>query len=55
MVLVSDKLCNDIGILQITDCKFSVAQMLRSSAQGEGNRIRREWYAQKNAWDSEPA
>jgi hypothetical protein len=39
----------------ITGCKFSVAQMLRSSAQREGNRIRRERCAKKNAWDSEPA
>ena len=39
----------------ITGCKFSVAQMLRSSAQIEGDRIRRERCAQKNAWDSEPA
>ena len=39
----------------ITGCKFSVAQMLWSSAQIEGNRIRRERCAEKNAWDSEPA
>ena len=39
----------------LTGCKFSVAQMLRSSAQIEGNRIIRERCAQKNAWDSEPA
>ena len=39
----------------ITGCKFSVAQMLCSSAQIEGNRIRRERCAEKNAWDSEPA
>src|SRR5882724_10057237 len=38
----------------ITGCKFSVAQMLRSSAQIEGNRLRRARCAQKNAWDSEP-
>ena len=38
-----------------TGCKFSVAQMLRSSAQIEGNRIRREQCAKKNAWDFEPA
>ena len=30
-----------------------VAQMLRSSAQREGDRIRRERCAKKNAWDSE--
>jgi hypothetical protein len=29
--------------------------MLRSSAQIEGNRIRREQCAKRNAWDSEPA
>ena len=40
---------------QITGCKFSVAQMLCSSAQREGNRIRRERCAEKNAWDSEQA
>src|SRR2546425_12856884 len=40
---------------QVTGCKFSVAQMLCSSAQIEGNRIRRERCAEKNAWDSEPA
>jgi hypothetical protein len=40
---------------QLTGCKFSVAQMLRSSAQIEGNRIRRERYAKRNAWNSEPA
>ena len=39
----------------ITGCKFSVVQMLWSSAQIEGNRIRRERCAEKNAWDSEPA
>ena len=41
--------------IHLTGCKFSVAQMLRSSAQIEGDRIRRERCAQKNAWDSEPA
>jgi len=41
--------------IQVTGCKFSVAQMLCSSAQREGNRIRRERCAEKNAWDSEPA
>jgi hypothetical protein len=40
---------------RITGCKFSIAQMLRSSAQIEGNRIRREQCAKKNAWDFEPA
>jgi len=40
---------------RLTGCKFSVAQMLRSSAQREGDGIRRERYAKKNAWDSEPA
>ena len=39
----------------LTGCKFSVARMLCSSAQIEGNRIRRERCAEKNAWDSEPA
>jgi hypothetical protein len=39
----------------LTGCKFSVAHMLRSSAQVEGNRIRRERCAKKNAGDSEPA
>ena len=39
----------------LTGCKFSVAQRLRSSAQIEGDRIRRERGAKKNAWDSEPA
>ncbi len=42
-------------IIVVTGCKFSVAQRLRSSAQIEGNRIRRERCAKKNAWDSEPA
>ena len=42
-------------VLILTGCKFSVTQMLRSSAQREGNRIRRELWAKKNAWDSEPA
>jgi len=37
----------------LTGCKFSVAQMLRSSAQIEGNRIRRERCAKKKVWDSE--
>src|SRR5881396_333346 len=41
--------------MQLTGCKFSVAQMLRSSAQIEGNHIRRERCAKKNVWDSEPA
>src|SRR5881409_3604643 len=41
--------------IHLTGCKFSVAQMLRSSAQIEGNRIRREQGAEKNAWASEPA
>src|SRR5712691_1347544 len=41
--------------LDVTGCKFSVAQMLRSSAQREGSRIRRERHAKKNAWGSEPA
>jgi TnpA family transposase len=39
----------------LTGCKFSVARMLRSSAQREGDRIRQERCTQKNAWDSEPA
>ena len=39
----------------ITGCKFSVVQVLRSSAQIEGNRIRRERCAKRNAWESEPA
>ena len=38
---------------QVTGCKFSVAQMLCSSAQIEGNRIRRERCAKKKVWDSE--
>ena len=38
----------------LTGCKFSVAQMLRSSAQIEGNRIRRERCVKKKVWDSEP-
>jgi hypothetical protein len=42
-------------IFDITGCKFSAALMLRSSAQREGDGIRRERYAKKNAWDSEPA
>ena len=41
--------------IDITGCKFSAAQMLRSSAQREGDGIRRERYAKKNAGDSEPA
>jgi len=41
--------------IRLTGCKFSVAPMLRSSAQREGNRIRRERCAKKNAWDTEPA
>jgi len=41
--------------IHLTGCKFSVAQMLCSSAQIEGNRLRRERCAEKNAWDSEPA
>src|SRR5437867_10100721 len=44
-----------VGGSELTGCKFSVAQMLRSSAQIEGDRIRPERCAQKNAWDSEPA
>jgi len=44
-----------LPVLVLTGCKFSVTQMLRSSAQIEGNRIRRELWAKKNAWDSEPA
>jgi hypothetical protein len=44
-----------LSVKVITGCKFSVAQMLRSSAQIEGNRIRRERCAKKNAWGSEPA
>src|SRR5262245_39248952 len=39
----------------LTGCKFSVAQRLRSSAQIEGDRIRQERGAKKNAWDSETA
>jgi len=39
----------------VTGCKFSVAPMLRSSAQIAGNRLRRERCAKKKAWDSEPA
>ena len=31
----------------LTGCKFSVAQMLRASAQIEGYRIRREWCAEE--------
>ena len=46
---------NLAGGFDLTGCKFSVAQMLRSSAQIEGDRIRRERCAKKNAWDSEPA
>jgi hypothetical protein len=42
-------------ITYLTGCKFSVARMLRSSAQIKGDRIRRERCAKKNAWDSEPA
>src|SRR5438309_4056165 len=34
--------------IELTGCKFSVAQMLRSSAQIEGNCIRRERCAEKN-------
>ena len=41
--------------IEITGCKFSIAQMRRSSAQIEGNRIRREQCAEKNERDSEPA
>jgi hypothetical protein len=52
-------ICGDPGrgmtTTVVTGCKFSVAQMLRSSAQIEGDRIRRERCAKKNAWDSEPA
>jgi hypothetical protein len=42
-------------VCRITGRKFSVAQMLRFSAQIEGNRNRRGRGAQKNASDSEPA
>src|SRR5688572_3731378 len=49
-----DAVRNRFG-LYMTGCKFSVGQMLRSLAQIEGDGIRREWCAKKNAWDSEPA
>ena len=51
----SDRLINNIEFFIVTGCKFSVAPMLRSSAQIAGNRLRRERCAKKKAWDSEPA
>jgi hypothetical protein len=50
---VGSSIENGTTVIQLTGCKFSVAQMLRSLAQREGDRIRRERCAKKNAWDAE--
>ena len=42
-----------LPLIQLTGCKFSVAQTLYPSAQREGHRLRRERCVEKNAWDSE--
>src|SRR5712692_11521096 len=44
-----DMIQTHLHLFNVTGCKFSVAPMLRSSAQIEGNRIRRERCAKKNA------
>ncbi len=54
------QLCRKVGSVAnfpdspVTGCKFSVAQILRASAQIEGYSIRREGCAEKKAWDSKP-